>query len=184
MKKAATLGLVISASLAACSPATEQESGNDSSEGNSALATGQLRDTAGEVRGSVDLIRSGKALSVNLSLAGMEPGVRAFHLHQTGACDAPDFTTAGGHLNPFGKGHGELNPDGKHLGDLPNVEIGADGSAQVTIELDGNADELAQEIFDADGTAVMLHAGPDDYISDPAGAAGPRSACAVLVKSQ
>ena len=144
------------------------------------VAAADLRDAAGAVVGRATLDRDGNALEVNLTVDRMSAGVRAFHLHTTGRCDAPDFTSAGGHLNPFGKSHGQLSGDGKHLGDLPNVVINSDGSAVAAGTLEGSAEDLLPLIFDNDGTAVMLHGGADDYVSDPAGAAGPRIACGVL----
>lgn len=38
-------------------------------------------------------------------------------------------------------------------------------------------------LFDGDGSALVLHARPDDYRSQPAGDAGDRIACAVIERS-
>ncbi|ALE17994.1 Superoxide dismutase [Cu-Zn] precursor [Altererythrobacter epoxidivorans] len=67
---------------------------------------------------------------------------------------------------------------------MPNVTVGADGRGSGEFALDIGSAELSELLFDADGTAMMLHADPDDYRSDPAGAAGPRIACGVLEKLQ
>lgn len=144
------------------------------------VAEAILSNAEGSGIGSAQLIQTGNQISINLTISALEQGERAFHLHQTGSCIAPDFTSAGGHLNPFNRSHGKLSEDGKHLGDLPNVVVPESGSVTVEIVLEGDAAELLPILFDEDGTAVMLHAGPDDYISDPAGAAGPRIACGVL----
>jgi len=98
----------------------------------------------------------------------------------TGTCTAPDFTSAGGHLNPLGKEHGRLNPAGSHVGDLANLVASTSGTASATYDLPGTREQLLEWLFDEDGTAIVIHAGPDDYRSDPAGEAGPRLACGVL----
>lgn len=69
---------------------------------------------------------------------------------------------------------------GSHLGDLPNIEIAADGTGSLTVALDGAREQILSDVFDADGTAIVLHAGPDDYKTDPAGNSGGRIACGVL----
>jgi Cu-Zn family superoxide dismutase len=122
-------------------------------------------------------------VTIRVTLAGLPAGVHAVHLHTTGACAAPDFTSAGGHLNPAGKKHGTANPEGSHLGDLANVSIGADGSGTMVDVLRADRAGALAAIFDADGTAVMVHADADDHMTDPAGAAGKRIACGVLNRS-
>ena len=133
--------------------------------------------------GTVQLLASGDTVTLAAAVTGISPGEHGFHLHTTGQCAGPDFKSAGGHLNPLGHGHGKLNDDGVHLGDLPNLVVGSSGTASVTVDLDGKRAQLSDWLFDADGTAVVIHAGPDDYLSDPAGAAGPRIACGVLTPS-
>lgn len=134
--------------------------------------------------GTAQLLSDGQTVSLALAATGLEPGTHGFHLHTTGKCSAPDFKSAGGHLNPGGKQHGSLNPDGKHLGDLPNLVVGASRSAGTEIDIGLDTPELRDTLFDADGTAIVIHAGPDDYQSDPAGDAGSRIACGVLSRSR
>ncbi len=90
--------------------------------------------------------------------------------------------SAGGHLNPHGKQHGMENPQGSHLGDLPNLSIGADGKGSFSVPLNGSPAEIEALLFDADGTALVVHAKPDDYRTDPSGNSGPRIACGVLTR--
>jgi Cu-Zn family superoxide dismutase len=121
-------------------------------------------------------------------------GEHGLHIHETGECTAPDFSSAGGHFNPTDAEHGLLQPDGPHAGDLPNIWIEADGSADYTVTTNlitlepGDGQRPAQmgdrSLFDSDGSAVVLHAGPDDYITDPAGDSGDRLACGVIVPNQ
>lgn len=130
--------------------------------------------------GTVQLVQSGTTLSLAVAVVGLPAGEHGFHLHTTGSCTAPDFTSAGGHLNPGGRHHGSLAEGGKHLGDLPNLVVAPNHTGSLAADLEGDAATLLPEIFDADGTAVVIHAGPDDYRSDPAGNAGARIACGVL----
>jgi len=104
------------------------------------------------------------------------------HLHTVGQCDAPGFTTAGGHLNPHGKQHGSQNPAGSHLGDLPNITINNNGAGAASAQLSGSSSELEALLFDADGTALVVHAAADDYKTDPTGNSGARIACGVLTR--
>lgn len=140
-------------------------------------ASAMLRDATGLDRGRV-VISSASAGKVRLTLdaLGLPPGTRAVHVHAVGRCEPPGFMTAGGHWNPAMKQHGRDNPMGAHAGDMPNLTIGADGRGRLTAEIDG---ELAA-LLDADGAAVIIHAAPDDYRTDPAGNAGARIACGVV----
>ena len=130
--------------------------------------------------GTVQLLSNGSTVSVAVAAVGLPEGEHGFHLHTTGQCTAPDFTSAGGHLNPGQNTHGALSSGGKHLGDMPNLTVAANGTGTADVQLEGNASMVLDDIFDADGTAVVIHAGPDDYRSDPAGDAGARIACGVI----
>jgi len=50
-------------------------------------------------------------------------------------------------------------------------------NASVTLELG------AASLFDADGTALVIHADPDDEATDPTGNSGGRIACGVVARS-
>ena len=130
--------------------------------------------------GTAQLLSDGATLSLALAATGLGPGEHGFHLHTIGKCEAPGFTSAGGHLNPSDREHGSLNPKGKHLGDLPNLVVGASRTASVEIDIGPDTAGLRDQLFDADGTAIVIHAEADDYVSDPAGDAGSRIACGVL----
>ncbi|OBX20088.1 superoxide dismutase [Erythrobacter sp. QSSC1-22B] len=144
------------------------------------VGTASLNFANGQPAGTARLLSNGDQLSVAVTVNGMEAGPTGFHLHTTGACRAPDFTSAGGHLNPYDRTHGTQSPGGSHLGDLPNLQVNASGSATATVDVSDNPTSALEEIFDTDGTAVVVHAGADDYRSDPAGDAGSRIACGVL----
>ncbi|ANU06606.1 superoxide dismutase family protein [Paraurantiacibacter namhicola] len=146
------------------------------------LGSATLRFANGLPAGTAQFYGNGSQVDVTVALGGFSAGEHAVHLHTTGSCVAPDFTSAGGHLNPRGNEHGTLNPQGAHLGDLPNVTIGPEGAGTVSATLTMPRDEALEAIYDADGTAIVVHAGPDDYKSDPAGAAGSRVACGVFTR--
>lgn len=111
---------------------------------------------------------------VRIAVQDLPPGDHGLHLHAVGRCDAPAFQSAGGHWNPAGKQHGHLNPAGAHAGDLPNLTVSTNGRGAINFLAAGGA------LNDADGTALVIHAKPDDYKTDPSGDSGDRIACAVI----
>lgn len=172
-----TLAFAATAAIALSGCATVYESAADE------VGTATINDRNGNNIGSAKLFSLAGEITIAVALDGLPAGTHGVHLHTTGNCSAADFTSAGGHLNPGGAEHGTQNPRGAHLGDLPNATIAADGSGTVSTILRGTADTVLAQIFDADGTAIVVHAGPDDYRSDPAGDAGSRIACGVFSRS-
>ena len=146
------------------------------------VATATLNQSNGAPAGTAILTRAGDKLTLSIALAGLPAGAKGMHLHMVGKCEAPAFTTAGGHLNPHGKQHGSENPAGSHLGDLPNVTIDSNGAGAASADLAGTASTLEPILFDADGTAIVVHAAADDYKTDPTGNSGARIACGVLTR--
>ena len=136
-----------------------------------------LVNSAGQSVGTVRAWQTAGGVSFRISAAGLPHGIHGLHVHAVGRCDPPEFTSAGGHWNPADKKHGMNNPAGPHAGDLPNVEVAANGVLNATVTLP-NATMAA--LLDADGSALVLHAGPDDYVTDPSGNSGARIACAVI----
>ncbi|MBB3034530.1 superoxide dismutase family protein [Alteriqipengyuania lutimaris] len=161
--------------LAACATTSPMDGGT--------VATADLVDRSGSPMGEARLMRIGDSLELAVTARGLEPGEHGFHLHTTGRCQVPDFTSAGGHLNPTNEGHGLLDDDGSHLGDLPNLEVRANGTASVQVPIRGMRSTVMDQIFDSDGTAIVIHADPDDGRTDPSGNAGNRMACGVLMRS-
>jgi Cu-Zn family superoxide dismutase len=116
-----------------------------------------------------------------VDVAGLKPGRHGIHLHAVGTCTAPDFKSAGGHFNPSGKVHGRSNPAGHHGGDLPNLDVAADGRGHLDATLDGvSMGGGPDSILHEGGTALVIHADPDDEATDPAGNSGARIACGVV----
>ncbi len=183
MKFRIVLGALTLFSLTGCAPAYEENDQAASAKTVAEpIATGPMIDADGDSVGLASIVELDGVLALNLSLSSMPAGEKALHLHTTGACDGPDFKSAGGHLNPQSVSHGKMSETGPHLGDFPNITIAQDGLTELSLPIDGTPKNILGHIFDIDGTAVMIHAGPDDYLSDPAGAAGPRIACGILSK--
>lgn len=144
------------------------------------VAVADLIDAAGARTGSVALASSGGRLTLTVEVAGLAPGEHGMHLHAVGRCERQGFSSAGPHLNPNGRQHGAANPQGKHLGDLPNLTVGSRGRGRAVVPLDGSWSEYAAALLDSDGTALVVHAGADDYKTNPSGNSGDRIACGVL----
>ncbi len=135
----------------------------------------------GAALGTVAVGEDASGLTMNVSATGMPAGVHGIHLHEKGICAGPRFESAGAHWNPGGKQHGRDNPQGAHLGDLANLTVGADGSATASFTVAGAMMASGGTMLaDADGTALVVHANPDDYKTDPSGTSGHRIACAVI----
>lgn len=142
-------------------------------------ATAVVRDSAGRELGTLTLADAAGGIAISGTLRGVAPGTYGFHLHTTGQC-TPTFDAAGGHWNPTGAQHGTENPQGPHFGDLPNVTVAADSTVAIQATTPGGTLRGENALLDADGAAVMLHAGTDDYRTDPSGDAGSRLACGVV----
>ncbi len=147
-------------------------------------AKATLINPQGQKVGQATLTQTPQGVKIVLQVDNLPPGVHAFHIHEKGVCTTPGFESAAGHFNPFGKHHGLKNPAGPHAGDLPNITVGPDGKANV--EAVANLVTLKEgqknALFQPGGTSLVIHAGPDDYVSDPAGNAGPRIACGVITR--
>jgi superoxide dismutase, Cu-Zn family len=139
-----------------------------------------LKDKQGKEVGTVALTQTPAGVLLRLSLKGVPPGERAFHIHETGKCEAP-FESAGDHFNPGKHKHGIAAGEG-HAGDMPNLHIPQNG--QLEVEILNKAISLDKgkpnSVLKTGGTSIVIHAGKDDYKSDPAGSAGDRIVCGVI----
>lgn len=145
-------------------------------------ATAVMTDLSGTTLGTLSLTEVGGVVHISGSLAGVPNGDHGFHIHETGVCAAAaQFESAGGHFEPGDHQHGHENPEGPHAGDLVNVT--ADDNGDVTVDVTSATVTITAgpaSINDADGSALVLHADPDDYRTDPSGNSGDRIACAVI----
>lgn len=140
-----------------------------------------VRSTTGRDLGTLMVTEVAQTLSFSGTLRGLPPGVHGVHVHLTGRCDAPAFSSAGDHWNPTSKQHGTENAQGPHLGDMSNITVGADSSVSVLVVTRGGTLRGATNgLMDGDGASFVVHASADDYRSDPAGNSGDRIACGVI----
>ena len=183
------LGLAITLGLTF---AQETGGGSETGGGGAAAAQqeaqAQLMDAQGNVVGDATFTATEDGMvrvQVNLNgFTAASAGEHGIHVHAIGQCE-PDFQAAGGHFNPTDVSHGLLDPEGPHAGDLPNVHIDAEGNA--TYEVTTNLITLGEgdnSIFDEDGSALLIHAQPDDYVTDPSGNSGDRIVCGVITQGQ
>lgn len=146
-------------------------------------ATASLTSAPGHsVKGTLTLSNEGTAVAIRGEITGLEPGKEhGFHVHENGQCNAPDFQSAGEHFNPTKDPHGGPKSDAKHLGDIPNLKADKDGRATIDVSLKGatlvDKDGGPNEIL---GKALVVHAMPDDYKTQPSGGSGARIACGVI----
>lgn len=134
----------------------------------------------GDTIGAVNLLdgANGTLIEVTIEPNGLAAGWHGLHLHQVGNCDDLGvFKLSGGHVGKVEGGHGLLNHKGPEGGDLPNIYVGADGSAGY--EAFSSLFALS-DVADEDGAALIIHAGRDDHLSQPIGGAGARVACATI----
>lgn len=143
-------------------------------------ATAVLKDADGSEVGKVTLTAVPTGVLLDADLTALPPGDHAFHIHETGKCEPPDFKSAGGHFNPEEDQHGLMNKAGPHGGDMPNIHV--PDSGKLRIEVLNQMVSLKLGLLDEDGSAIVIHEGTDDYKTDPAGDAGSRIACGVITK--
>ena len=145
-------------------------------------AVAELKTTRGERVGVAILRQEDGRVRIVVEAQGLTPGQHGIHVHEVGRCDPPDFESAGDHVNPLGRRHGLENPGGGHSGDLPNLEADTSGRARYTVTTD-RLTLLAgpTSVFDADGSAIVIHAKADDQRSEPAGESGDRVLCGEIV---
>lgn len=142
----------------------------------------KLLDNAGKETGTVKITETAKGRLFSVEVAGLTSGWHGVHIHGTGDCSdhGEHFKKAGGHANAEGQKHGFLNAEGPHDGDLPNLWVAADGTGKAEFY----SEAAARTMMDNDGSALMIHAGPDDYTTDPSGNSGDRVACGVMTEKK
>ena len=144
------------------------------------VAQAEMRDGEGESVGTVTFTQTEEGVLVEGEIDGLEPGVRGFHVHEYGECEAPDFMSAGGHFNPEGHPHGgpHDDPEERHAGDFGNIEVGEDGRA--TFSFLDSVITLGEGTNDVIGQSLIIHVQRDDLETQPTGDAGARAACGII----
>ena len=180
------LALAAACALAACSTTAEKSepaatASEPAATSTASSATVNLASASGSlVSGKLSMVPMGDGVHITGQVGGLGAGqTHAIHVHEKGDCSAVDASSAGGHFNPTGSAHGRAGTPVHHAGDMDNLTANAEGVADVDIHLSGvtlgggAANDIA-------GRAVIVHAAPDDYTSQPSGNAGARVACGVI----
>ncbi|WEF22910.1 superoxide dismutase family protein [Paracoccus sp. S3-43] len=140
----------------------------------------EIKTAEGQSLGTATAVATPSGLMlVTLELQGVPAGIRAVHVHETGKCSPPDFESAGGHI-AGNKEHGVMAANGPHPGDLPNIHIPESGALTVEYFVAGLTTDL---MADEDGSAIIIHEHPDDYVSQPTGNAGGRIGCGTFAQA-
>jgi len=167
-----TLWMMALAALAGC-----QMMGGS---GEAARANAQLQPTKGnKTFGEATFEQRGNKVHVVIYVQGLKPGQEhGLHIHEAGDCSSGDGMSAKGHFNPFGKPHGMPGSPERHAGDLPALKAAKNGRGKVDVEVDGIS--VTAGPGSVIGRAVIVHADPDDFKTQPTGNAGARLACGVI----
>lgn len=171
---------VLAAALALVSACGDEKEETPPTPPPTAAATLESRSSSTTTGTATFTDENGK-VTLKLEVAGATPGQHGAHIHAVGDCSAPDATSAGGHWNPATHNHGSPEGGEQHLGDLGNITVGQDGKGTLTISMAGwkLGDSSTSDVV---GKAVVIHANPDDFTTQPTGNSGGRVACGVIAK--
>ena len=146
-----------------------------------ASAEGELISRQRQRVGTATFTQTPAGVRVNVQLFSLPRGRHAVHIHQAGRCDLPRFAAAGDHFAEPGQQNGMESSRGPHSGDLPNVVVAVDGFGSLsTVNPYVTLRPGANSLLRSGGTALIIHADPDDYRTDPFGNSGERIACGVI----
>lgn len=153
-------------------------------EGTTHNAIATLKDAKGNTVGLAKFTEDASGLvRINVNAGGLTSGLHGIHIHNKGNCTGPSFVSAGEHYNPLSKEHGLNNPKGPHVGDLPNLNVGEDGMGYMNINTTFvTLSPGPTTLFTTNGTSLVIHANPDDEMTNPAGNSGRRVICGVIEK--
>lgn len=178
---ASMLSLLVGVAIAlvSCDKSGKKETASTPSK----QATAAISSASGsEVTGTAVFKQSGDSITLTVEIQNATPGLHAVHIHEKGDCSSPDGKSAGGHWNPTEVAHGEWGEGEFHLGDIGNMTVGDDGAGK--IELTTDQWEMGTgSIRDIVGKGIIVHAGADDFTSQPSGAAGARIGCGAIALS-
>jgi superoxide dismutase, Cu-Zn family len=194
VKAMAAAAILAAAALATGIGAALASGGDDDERSARPTVATTIYDTSGKRVGVAFFRQRQGKVAVTTAVWGLPAGFHGFHVHTTGLCEPPSFSSAGGHFNPTGADHGD------HAGDLPSLLVNGDGTGELHFATDRFT---LDSLLDADGSALMVHADRDNYANIPAdryiqresgepgpdddtlatGDAGERAACGVIERS-
>lgn len=134
-------------------------------------------------KGEVTFVEENGEVTFTANLTGLEPGIHAIHIHEKADCSSPDGKSAGGHWNPTNKKHGKWgDPTGYHRGDIGNFTADENGEGTITLTTDEWCIDCEDEKKNIVGKGIIVHAGEDDFTSQPSGDAGARVSCGGVIE--
>jgi Cu-Zn family superoxide dismutase len=177
----ASLAILVACGMTACASAPPPVPTTPAAQSTAKSGVANLAPASGSlVSGRIALAPMTDGVHLTGTIGGLMPNsTHAIHVHEKGDCSAADASSAGGHFNPSNSAHGRAGTPTHHAGDMDNIVATGQGTALVDIHLrgvtlgGGAANDIA-------GRALVVHAAADDYVSQPAGNAGARTACAVI----
>lgn len=134
------------------------------------------------VTGTATFTQKNNEVTLVAKLAGLKPGEHAIHIHEKADCSAADAASAGGHWNPTFKKHGKWGETECHKGDIGNFTANEKGIATITFKTDEWCISCGDETKDIVNKGLIVHEKPDDFVTQPTGAAGSRVACSAIIK--
>lgn len=149
-------------------------------------ATAEIRNAGGAVLGhaTFSALPGGAGVWIDVTVSGLPPGAHGISIHENGVCQGPEFRTAGGHFNPRKRQHGLAHREGANAGDLPNIVVNESGRARYeAADVRISLGDAPNSLFKPGGTALIIHASPDDQLTEPDGGAGPGIACGVITRT-
>ncbi|MEV0753800.1 superoxide dismutase family protein [Streptosporangium sp. NPDC050280] len=132
-----------------------------------ASAKAVIKNTAGKNVGSLSIVEQPDGKSkLTITVGGLSAGYHGFHVHMKGVCDPKSIDPVTG--SPFASAgpHFTIPPvkHSNHSGDLPNLLVAADGTGAATVVTDRFK---VGQLFDGDGSAIVIHALPDNHSNIP-----------------
>lgn len=135
------------------------------------------------VTGTVVFTEKNGVVSMTATMSGLEPGEHAIHIHESSDCSSPDGKSTGGHWNPTNQPHGKWGVDtGYHKGDIGNFIADENGNGSISMSTNEwciGCDDPNKNII---GKAIIVHAGLDDFKTQPTGDAGGRVSCGGIIE--
>ena len=174
MKRTITTLILLGLILLGCKSSSSNTS-------NSLQLTFETKSNSG-VTGTATFIQKNNEVTLVAKLAGLKPGDHAIHIHEKADCSAADAASAGGHWNPTFKKHGRWGDTECHKGDIGNFLADEKGNATITFKTDQWCINCEDETKDIINKGLIVHEKPDDYVTQPTGAAGARVACSGIIK--
>ena len=130
-----------------------------------------------ETQGTAKFVQTGKNVEMDLNVYKLTPGIHAVHIHEKGDCSSTDGSSAGGHWNPTNHDHGKFGSETFHMGDIGNLNADKDGTARMVFKTDKWCIGCKDETKNIVGKSLIIHAGRDDFKTQPTGNAGGRVGC-------